>query len=438
MKILYGPYTILTGSLFTLLFPAFWIYTRMTGRYGQHLKERLGFVPPEAVQSLSGSPRIWIHAVSLGEVKVAASIIKALRGMMPSCSFILSTITEHGRKLARETFEDEIPVVYAPIDFVASVRKALSTVRPDVMVFLETEIWPVWLFEARRVGIKTALVNGRISVRSIGAYLKLRPFFCEVLKNFDAFSMILEEDAGRIKAMGADPQKIEINGNAKYDLLGSIAHPATETDLRRILNLRANQRVFVAGSTREGEEAMVLDAYERILREFPDTVLIIAPRHIERAPIIGSLVERRGFRYQLRTDLYKGKATRTDQVVIINTFGELSKVYSVGTIVFCGASLVPLGGQNPLEPAVWGKVVFYGPFMEDFLDAKALLEGVGGGMPVSGPEALAEKAIWFLGHPEALERCGERAREAAVRNQGAAQKHAQVIERLLRKDICNM
>ncbi len=412
------------------LFPAFWIYTRMTGRYGQHLKERLGFVPLKAVKGLSGSPRIWIHAVSLGEVKVAASIIEALRRIIPSCSFILSTITEHGRKLARETFEDEIPVVYAPIDFVGSVRKALSIVRPDVIVFLETEIWPAWLFEARRMGIKTALINGRISVRSIGGYLKLRPFFCEVLKNFDVFSMILEEDAGRIRAMGADPQKIEINGNAKYDLLGSIADPAMETDVRRIFNLNTNQRVFVAGSTREGEETMVLDAYERILREFPDTILIIAPRHIERTPVIGSLVERHGFRYQLQTDLDKGKAKRTEQVVIINTFGELSRVYSVGTIVFCGASLVPLGGQNPLEPAVWGKVVFYGPFMDDFLDARALLEEVGAGVPVSGPEVLAEKAIWFLGHPEALERCGDRAREAALRNQGAAGKHAQVIKSL--------
>ena len=160
-------------------------------------------MPPEVVQDFLGHPKIWIQAVSLGEVKVAASIIGALRRVIPNCSLILSTTTEHGRKLAEETFGKEIPVVYAPLDFVGSVRKALSTVRPDVMVFLETEIWPAWLFEARRMGIKTALVNGRISLRSIQGYLRLRVFFREVLKNFDVCSMILEGDASRIEAMGA-------------------------------------------------------------------------------------------------------------------------------------------------------------------------------------------------------------------------------------------
>ena len=431
MSMLYGPYTILTGGLFLALFPAFWVYSRVTGRYGGHLKERLGFIPPKVFNSLSGSPRIWIHAVSLGEVKVAEAIIHALRRLMPACSLILSTFTEHGRKLAKETFGEEVPVIYAPIDFVGPVRKALSTVRPDAVVFLETEIWPAWLFEARRMGIKTAMINGRISVKSVGSYLRLRPFIRKVLENFDVFSMILEEDAGRIKAMGADPRKIEINGNAKYDLLGSNTDPAMETEMRRILDLKSSQRVFVAGSTREGEEALVLDAYEKILRDFPDTVLIIVPRHIERVPAIGSLLGRRGFRYQLRSDLDQSERKRSEQIVIINTYGELFKVYSVGTIVFCGGSLVPLGGQNPLEPAVWAKVAFYGPSMEEFLDAVDLLGQSGGGVQVSSPEMLAEKAAWFLRHPDELKRYGERAREVALRKKGAAEKHALVIERLL-------
>ena len=434
INMLYTTYSVLTSGLLMCLFPAFWVYTRMTGRYGQHLKERLGFVPLRAVKCLSGSPRIWIHAVSLGEVQVASSIIEALRRIMPGFSIILSTFTEHGRKLARETFGEEIPVVYAPIDFVGSVRKALSTVRPDVMIFLETEIWPTWLFEARRFGTKTALINGRISVRSIGGYLKLRPFFREVLSNFDVFSMILEEDAARIKAMGADPEKIEINGNAKYDLLDSIADPDIEIKMRRILNLKRSQHVFVAGSTRDGEEEMILSAYELILKEFPDTILIIAPRHIDRAPVVGSLVERHGFRYQLRTDLGNDKEKRNEQVVIINTFSELFDIYSVGTIVFCGASLVPLGGQNPLEPAVWGKVVLHGPSMEDFSDAKALLEEVGASVPVTSPEVVAERVIWFFGHPDELKKCGERGREAVLKNQGSAVKHAKVIKRLLSEE----
>ncbi len=169
---------------------------------------------------------------------------------------------------------------------------------------------------------------------------------------------------------------------------------------------------------------------EKILKEFPETILIIAPRHIERIHAIGALVEKRGLGYQLWTDLDKDKAKRTEQVVIINAFGELFKIYSVGTIVFCGGSLVPLGGQNPLEPAAWGKAVFYGPSMENFMDAKSLLEANKAGLPISSPEMLAEKAVWFLGHPEELKAYGERGRAAILKNKGAGEKHAGVIMRL--------
>ncbi len=431
LNIPYGVYTLLTGALVAPLFSAIWGYSRVTGHYGDHLKERLGFFPQRAIRRLSGSPRIWIHAVSLGEVKVGAALIDALRELIPGCSFLLSTTTPHGRKSARETFGEEIPVVYAPVDFAGSVRKALSTVRPDVMVFLETEIWPAWLFEAHRMGIRTVLINGRISPRSIDGYLRLKPFFRNVLKNFDAFSMILADDADRIKAMGAEPHKIEINGNAKYDLLANSADPAMETEIRRIYNLSPGQKVFVAGSTREGEEEMVLDAYDRIREKFPDMILIIAPRHVERSREIGSLVKKRGLDYQFRTRFDHGISSRTSSVVIIDTFGELFKVYSAATIVFCGASLVPLGGQNPLEPAVWGKVVFYGPSMEDFLDAKALLEAEKAGVLVSDAKTMAEKVIWFLGHPDDLMAYGQRARKAVLKNQKAAQKHAEVIKRLV-------
>ena len=431
MNIFYGAYTLLTSSLFLSCLPPFWLYTRLSGRYRKNLKERLGYIPSELLKTLSGSPRIWVHAVSLGEIKVADSIVKALRQIMPGCSVIVSTVTEHGRELATETFGDDIPVVYAPIDFIGSVRKALFRVHPDILVFLETEIWPAWITEAHRMGIKIALINGRISLRSIRGYLRFRPFFRGVLRNVDAFSMISEKDSTRIRSMGADPNKIEAHGNAKYDLLVSLADPSMANKMQKILNLQHNLPVFVAGSTRGGEEAMVIDAYERIIKKFPNTVLIIAPRHIERVAEISSLLNRSGFRYQLRSEIDGDAAKRIEPVVIVNTFGELFQLYSVGTIVFCGASFVPLGGQNPLEAGVWGKVVFYGPSMEDFLDAKAMLEEVGAGILVQSPEILAEKAIWFLRHPDALKSCGNLAREAIIRNQNAADKHASVVAGLV-------
>ncbi len=431
MTIFYPPYCAITSGLFMTMFPAFWVYTRVTGNYHTHLKERLGLIPVENVERITGHPRIWMHAVSLGEVKVAAALISALKPMVPGASFIVSTMTEHGRKMALDTFGEEVPIIYAPFDLIFSVRMALSFLRPDVVVFLETEIWPSWVFEAHRMGIKTALINGRISVRSIKRYLRLRPFFREVLKNFDLFSMILKEDASRIRAMGANPRKITINGNAKYDLLGTSANPDAEIRMRRILNLEPSDQVLIAGSTREGEEEIILGAYREILKKFPEMLLIIAPRHIERARSIGALVKKQGLLYQMRTDLGNQQNKRTAGIVIFNTFGELFNLYSVATIVFCGASMVPLGGQNPLEPAIWGKQVFYGSSMEDFMDAKFLLENVGAGTLVKGPHDFAKKAIWFLENPQELKRSGERGRQAVLENQGAAKKHARMIALLL-------
>ena len=224
MSLLYKAYTTLGSGIFMAGLPPFWLYTRLTGRFRKGLKERLGLFPARELRRLHPSRRIWIHAASLGEVRVARSIMNHLEKLVPGCEVILSTNTDHGHDLAHELF-DTASVVYAPFDFFPSVRKAISAVTPDVMVFLETEIWPAWIAETHRRAIRCALINGRISPRSIGKYLRFRPLFRDVLKYVNAFSMITEEDAHRIVAMGADPKKVEINGNAKHDLLASQTDP---------------------------------------------------------------------------------------------------------------------------------------------------------------------------------------------------------------------
>jgi 3-deoxy-D-manno-octulosonic-acid transferase len=202
--------------------------------------------------------------------------------------------------------------------------------------------------------------------------------------------------------------------------------------MRKLLGLNPSQPVFVGGSTREGEEEVLLKVYRGLLKNFPDTVLVIAPRHIVRATSVGNLVRQQGLEYQLWTDLVQPGVERTAPVVIVNTFGDLFKIYSVGTIIFCGASLVPLGGQNPLEPAAWGKMIFYGSSMEDFVDAKKLLEQERAGIEVKDPDVLTEKALFFLNHQEELREGGWRAREAILHSQGASERHARAIARLTR------
>jgi len=307
----------------------------------------------------------------------------------------------------------------------------LSTIKPDVLVCLETEIWPNWLTEAYRMGVKTAIVNGRISVRSIKGYLKIRPLIRDALKHVKAFSMIGEADAQRIRMLGGSQERIAINGNAKYDLLLDQTDAFLKSKNAKIYNLSGDEPVFVAGSTRGSEQKIILDVYEKIVKILPETLLIVAPRHVERARHIEDLVKKRGFSCQFRTDLNKKDCIRTAPVVIIDTMGDLQATYSVASIVFCGGSLERLGGQNILEAAVWGKPVLYGPSMEDFLDAKELLDKTGGGLQVKNPRELAEKAIYYLTHPDEADAMGKRAKKAVMSNKGAAGKHAAVIHRLL-------
>lgn len=412
-------------------FPAFWLYTRMSGRHRRGLRERLGFLPPDIGLRLTGFPRVWIHAVSLGEIRVASSVVRALREIVPECAVLISSTTDHGFDLAQKVFGPDIPVIYAPVDLPFSVRKALRRVQPQVLVFLETEIWPAWIEEARALEIRTALVNGRISSRSFKGYRRFRFFFRNVLSKIDAFSMIGEGDAWRIQVIGADARRVSVNGNAKYDLLTEQLDQGAEESVRRSLNLEPETPVLVAGSTRSGEEAILLEAYALIRKAFPETVLVIAPRHIQRARGIVDLARRRGFACRLWSELQAGGEPRTAPIVVVDTFGELFMLYSAATLVFCGGSLVPLGGQNPLEPAVWGKPVFYGPYMDDFLDAKALLEAQGAGCTVNSAYNLAGEAVRLLGDSHKRLELGERARRAVLGSRRAAEQHARIVADLL-------
>lgn len=431
MNLLDATYKAAAYALASAGLPAFRLYSRWSGRYRRGFRQRLGFVPADTSALLTGRPRLWIHAVSLGEIQVAASVIRALDEGIPGCSVLVSTATEHGFDLARNLFGEAFPLVFAPVDLPFSVRKALRRVRPHALVFLETELWPAWIEEAHALGIRIALVNGRISPRSLEGYLRFRFFFRNVLSRVDAFSMITEGDARRIRAIGADSRRVQVNGNAKYDLLAEMVEDGAEEAVRRELNLREEDPVFVAGSTRSGEEVRILDAYERILAVFPDTVLILAPRHIERGPEIARVARRRGFRCQMRSELRDRGQPRAAPVLVLDTFGELFRLYSAATLVFCGGSLVPLGGQNPLEPAAWGKPVLYGPHMDDFRDARAMLQEQGADGTVKDAEMLAGEAIRLLRSPGERISRGELARQAVLVNRNAARRHARVVADLL-------
>lgn len=380
---------------------------------------------------MRGSPRIWIHAVSVGEVNVAGAVIQALKQIMPHCAVILSTTTAHGQAVAVEKLGGQAVCVYAPLDFILSVQHAFSVLKPDIFVCLETEIWPNWLMTAHRMGIKTALVNGRLSVRSIHRYLKIRPLMKEILAKMDVFSMIHAEDAKRIHLLGAPAQNISVGGNAKYELLRTTTEAATAEAMKKRYRIQPDQPVLVAGSTRGAEGGIVLRMFKRLLTRFPQALLIIAPRHLNRVPEISEWARSLELSCQFRTQIDEDHAPRTASVVIVDTIGELQAIYGIASVVFCGASLVPLGGQNILEAAVWGKPVLYGPSMDDFRDARELLESVGGGIEVADEAELAEKVAYYFSRPDEASGIGLRARQAVLSQSGAAGRHAAVIHHLL-------
>lgn len=427
MHPIYLAYLALTSGVFAAGLPYALLYSKITGRYKKSFSQRVGLFPSSLVLPVKRSSRIWLHAVSMGEVSAAVPIIEAILKVFPHCSIILSTTTEHGQAFAKSRLASEVSCIYAPVDFVFSVISALERIKPDILVCLETELWPNLLMTANLMGIKTAVINGRISPRTIKNYMKIRPLMKEVLGRIDAFSMINEIDARRIQEIGANPEKIVINGNAKFDLRLNLSDTGVKERIQQTLRLNGSELVFMAGSTRPSEEETILDAYQKIIQKLPKTILILAPRHIERTGQIQKIINARGLHCQLRTSLEKSEAPRTAPIIIMDSMGELKDAYSIATIVFCGGSLAKLGGQNILEPAVWGKPVLYGPSMEDFIDAKILLETEGGGIEVKNGDELTEKALFLLSNPEQVQKMGSLARNAVEMNQGAAQKHASVI-----------
>lgn len=430
MSIAYRAYQLATAGCFFTGFPFFWGYTRVTGRHRRHLLQRLGNYP-HILPPAPGRPRLWLHAASVGEVTVAAAILEALIAMRPDTDLVVSTTTPQGQAVARERLGGQATCVMAPLDTGAAVNRGLRRIRPHALVCVETELWPCWLVSARKAGIRTALVNGRISEGSFRGYRRARALMTTVLDHVEAFSMITEADARRIRAMGADSKRIQVNNNAKFDVGDARGKTAADLDaFRHLFSVRGDTPVWVAGSTRSGEDGPVLDAFQAARERHPELILILAPRHVHRAADIVSMARQRQIPCQLRSEIQPG-AVRETPLVILDTVGELRTVYHLATVVFCGGSLVPKGGQNALEAAAAGKPVLFGPFMEDFLsESKALQQG-GGGRQVADGLQLGQTVADLLAAPDAALRMGAAARRVVHSNRGAAARHAAVIAELL-------
>lgn len=430
--IMYILYNIILWAAAVVLVPFFLLKIILTGKYRKSIFQKFGGRQTNILSAIKEGPRVWIHAVSVGEVTAAAPIVASLKKKRPEVQIVFSTSTETGQEMAQKFIKEDVTFIYFPLDIPAVVRKMIAMAKPDVFVLVETELWPNFLRCCEQNRVKTLMVNGRISPRSYRRYRMTGFFWKKVLRHLDFAGMISDVDAQRITDIGMDAAKMQVMGNAKYDGLAAKISPALRDEITRRLNARENERFFVAGSTHPGEDEIVIDVYRKLLERYPDLRLILVPRHIERTENVVNLLRQSGLNDVIRlSEINNGRSVKAESVIVIDVIGELFKVYSLASVVFCGGSLVPKGGQNILEAAAWGKVIFYGPSMEDFSQEKTLLEEAGCGITVRDGEELFSGIMRMLDHPEEADRRGEKGRAVIAANIGAAGRYADLISKYI-------
>jgi 3-deoxy-D-manno-octulosonic-acid transferase len=406
----------------------------LKNKYQRSIRGKLGRLPADLAAEGLARPRLWFHAVSVGEVVALNPLVEAMKALVPEAAILVSTGTETGQDKARELIRHADGFFYLPLDFPEFIGRVVERIRPDLFVLMETELWPNLVHSLKSAGATIALANGRISDRSFPRYRRLRWFFAPVLKEMDVLLMSSELDAQRIEEMGAPVDRIRVTGNTKFDAAPSGDSEDECVQLRDMLDLRGEAPIWVAGSTHPGEHEIVLDAYQRLLERFPDLVLVLVPRHVDKTPSIVAAMESRGMAPPfLRTSAGQGESRNGRSVIIVDSTGELFQIYSLASVVFVGGSLVPRGGQNILEPAAWGKVVIFGPSMEDFRDARDILVKAGSAVEVSGTDDLVDAVAAVLADlPEASER-GARGRAEMLKNAGSARRDAELLVEQLRR-----
>lgn len=374
-------------------------------------------------------PVIWIHAVSLGEAVAASPLVKALHGRHPEYRYIVTTVTETGREAVEQRLAGIAEHRYAPLDFSWSVASTVDRLRPVLYVFVETELWPNLLWTLRDRHVPVVLVNGRLSSRSfrrqdVGG---IRSLYRSVLRSITLCLMQSERDRERIIALGAQSEVVHTTGNIKFDQ--PLPAGEDEGSWRRSFGLDEGEQLILAGSTHPGEEELLVSAYTHIAQAHPSAVLMLAPRHIERVDRVEAMIRDAGLVAQRKSRL--GEKTAGPRVIILDTRGELARAYRDAAVAFVGGTLVPVGGHNLLEPAVWGKPVLFGPYTDHCAEVAALLEDAGGGRRVMGVDDIVRYCRAWLADQDSRDAVGQAARRAVLDNQGALQRSVDLIETCL-------
>ena len=415
-------YNFLLTLLFLLTVPLTPILQLFGKRFSAGLWQRYGFFPQALVRSLAGARPVWIHASSVGEVRSVATLIHELKARQPQRRIVLSTFTVTGNEIAKK-FSGVDAVIFLPMDFLWTVRRALTQWNPSVMVFVETEIWPNLLGECFRRGIPTVMVSGRLSARSFPRYDRFRGFFRQVLRRFSAIGMQTGEDAARIIKLGADESRVSVVGSLKLS--------AEKPQSSRFAQLpRYGKKLLIAGSTHAGEEQILLSSFAEIRPKFPELSMVVAPRHPQRFDEVEDLLRRSGFGVCRRSRTPDEKLFAQD-ILLLDTLGELGEFFACGDIAFVGGSLVDFGGHNILEPARLGKAILFGPYMTNLQALAEEFIAKGAAVEVADGKALAGVLARLLSDEGRRIAMGRQALEASLNGDSAVKNNYALAARFL-------
>jgi len=422
---MYLIYSILLGLGAALTSP-YWLAKGVRERkYLANFRQRLGVSLPA---KRYGPKPLWIHAVSVGEVLAAKPLVRGLMSRYPSVPLVVSTVTVTGQNLAAKEFGSTASVIYFPFDWDFCVRRFLTRISPLAVVLLETELWPNFLKNCSEDGIPVFLFNGRISDKSIGRYRRIRWVTSRMIRALDRIGAQTEEDKRRLIELGASEERVTVTGNLKYDLTAPPIDPGDELlrMIRARLELSPATPVVVVGSSMKGEETIFLDAFREARRSVPGARLILAPRHPERFEEVAGLLASYGFAFCRRSQIGSSDQVR-GEVLLLDTIGELRRVYSLATVAVIGGSFLPYGGHNPLEPASFGKAIIFGPEMRNFREMARLFVEVKAARQCAA-EALATALIELLTDEQVRTSLGRGALAEFRKNQGATENTLRILQ----------
>jgi 3-deoxy-D-manno-octulosonic-acid transferase len=429
---MYLLYSALLGLWLLVTLPYWLIQMGRHGKYRAGLAQRLGKVPPHLWSVGTGlapslpRPVVWVHAVSVGEVLAVSGLVEEIRHRFPQHKVLVSTTTDAGQRLATRRFGEQ-NVFYFPLDFAFAIRPYLQALHPQLVVIAETEFWANFLRLARQNGARIAVVNARISDRSLAGYRRFRSLLAKTLDNIDLFLAQTEEDRRRLIEIGAPAERVGVTGNLKFD----VSPPPTPSIVFSLRSAFENSRahpILVCGSTVEDEEPILLQAFRNVLASHSSAVMILAPRHPERFAEVAGLLGKLGMRFWRRS-LWSGEPLGGG-IFLVDTIGELAALYSLATIAFVGGSLVPRGGHNVIEPAQYGVPVVVGPYTENFRDIVGLFQRRNA-VKVVTPAELPLCFMELISDGSERLALGRRAYETMQAQAGATDRTLVALERLL-------